>query len=70
MLTSSFAPSFTVDGVVKDIDLMIDAAEDAGVPDDLLASVKGFFRLAAEAGHGEEDMAAVVTAFGSVTPAS
>jgi 3-hydroxyisobutyrate dehydrogenase len=67
MLEQSFAPSFSVDGVVKDIDLMVAAASEAGVPADLLLAVQGFFRSASDTGHGDDDMAAVVTAFGPVS---
>lgn len=65
MIERSFAPSFTVDGVVKDVGLMVAAADEAGVHDDLLSTVRSLFRRASEEGHGGEDMAAVVTAFTS-----
>ena len=63
MIGGSFSPSFTVDGVVKDVGLMIDAAASSGVPDDLLVTVREFFRTASRRGHGADDMAAVVAAF-------
>jgi 3-hydroxyisobutyrate dehydrogenase len=63
MIGGSFSPSFTVDGVVKDVGLMIDAAAASGVPDDLLVTVQEFFRTASQRGHGADDMAAVVAAF-------
>ena len=63
MIGRSFPASFTVDGVVKDIGLMIDAAAVAGIPDDLMVAVRQLFITAAEQGHGDDDMAAVVTAF-------
>jgi 3-hydroxyisobutyrate dehydrogenase len=63
MMASSFPASFSVDGVVKDIGLMIEAAHASGVPDDLLKTVQDFFRRAAELGHGGDDMAAVIVGF-------
>jgi 3-hydroxyisobutyrate dehydrogenase len=63
MLEKSFAPSFTVDGVVKDLDLMIAAAGQAGIRDELLSTVQSMFRHASERGHADDDMAAVITAF-------
>jgi len=63
MIGRSFPASFTVDGVVKDIGLMIDAAAVAGIPDDLMVAVRQLFITSAEHGHGDDDMAAVVTAF-------
>lgn len=63
MISSTFDPSFTVDGVVKDVGLIISAADQAGVPSDLLESVQGLFRRTSEAGHGADDMAAVISAF-------
>ncbi len=55
--------SFALDGVRKDLRLMVDAAGTAGFPDDLLAAVLGAFDRASDLGHGEDDMAAVASAF-------
>jgi 3-hydroxyisobutyrate dehydrogenase len=63
MIGQSFPPSFTVQGVVKDVGLIIEAATLAGVSDDLLVTVRELFRSAARRGHEDNDMAAVVTAF-------
>jgi len=63
MIEGSWTTSFAVDGVVKDLGLMIDAAEGADFPSDLLRSVRGLFETASAAGHGADDMAAVRTAF-------
>ena len=63
MIEGSWTTSFAVDGVVKDLGLMIDAAEGADFPSDLLRSVRGLFETASVAGHGADDMAAVRTAF-------
>lgn len=63
MTSGDYPTSFAVDGVVKDVGLIRDAATAAGVPDDLLAAVESLFRYTAERGHGDDDMAAVRTAF-------
>ena len=56
--------SFALDGVRKDVALMVDAARGAGFPDDLLTTVLALFDRASQAGHGADDMAAVKAAFG------
>lgn len=63
VLAGEHPTSFAVDGVVKDVGLMIDAAEDAGVPTALLQVVHGVFDQASRAGHGPEDMSAVSHSF-------
>ena len=63
MLESDWTPSFEVDGVVKDVGLMLDAARGAAFPTPLLDAVHGLFAEASAAGHGADDMAAVRTAF-------
>ncbi len=63
MVEGDWTTSFAVDGVVKDLGLMIDAAEDADFPSDLLRTVRGLFETASVEGHGADDMAAVRTAF-------
>jgi len=57
-------PAFSVDGVVKDVGLMLQAAHATGFRDDLLRTVIGLYEDAAAHGHGDHDMAAVRTAFG------
>jgi 3-hydroxyisobutyrate dehydrogenase len=64
MLGGSDTVSFALDGVRKDLDLMVGAARGADFPDDLLATLLALFDRAADAGHGAEDMAAVKAAFG------
>lgn len=62
ILADDFTPSFAVDGVVKDLCLMLDAG--AGVMDtSVLESVRDRFCAASAAGHGADDMAAVVVGF-------
>jgi 3-hydroxyisobutyrate dehydrogenase len=65
MLAGSYPTSFAVDGVRKDVQLMIDAAGASGTdfPVDLLTAVRAQFDRASEAGHGGDDMAAVRTSF-------
>jgi 3-hydroxyisobutyrate dehydrogenase len=58
-----FPPAFTLDGAVKDVELIRAAARGAGVADDVLAGLVAVYRKAVDAGHGEEDMAAVYLAF-------
>jgi 3-hydroxyisobutyrate dehydrogenase len=58
-----YPPSFTLDGAVKDVELILAAARAAQVGDDVLAGLATAYRRASEAGHGEEDMGAVYHAF-------
>ena len=58
-----FPPSFTLDGAAKDVELILAAARGAGVGDDVLAGLTAAYRRASDAGHGDEDMAAVYYAF-------
>ena len=63
MLTRDWTTSFAIDGVLKDVDLMLQAANGAAFPTELLNVVRDRFALAAERGHGDDDMAAVRAAF-------
>ena len=56
-------PSFALDSVRKDVGLMIDSAQAAGFPDDLLAALLAVYDRAAGHGLGAADMAAVRAAF-------
>jgi 3-hydroxyisobutyrate dehydrogenase len=58
-----FPPAFTLDGARKDVELIRAAARGAGVTDDVLAGLAAVYRKAVDAGHGEQDMAAVYLAF-------
>lgn len=62
ILADDLAPSFAVDGVLKDLSLMLDAGADV-MDTSLLASVRDRFAAASTAGHGDDDMAAVVVGF-------
>jgi 3-hydroxyisobutyrate dehydrogenase len=63
MLAGDWATSFAVDGVVKDVGLMVEAGRAVGFPTGLLDAVRSAFVTASEQGHGGDDMAAVRTAF-------
>lgn len=56
-------PMFELDGVVKDVGLMLEAAGPAGFPTGLLEALHHLFTDASGQGHGGDDMAAVRTAF-------
>ena len=59
IIESSFAPQFSVDGVRKDTGLIRDAIAASGLSTALIDGVRAAFDAASEAGHGDEDMAAV-----------
>ncbi len=63
MLAGDWTPSFEVDGVVKDVGLMVEAAAAAGFPTEVLHAVHELFSEASGQGHGADDMAAVRTVF-------
>ncbi|GGL14487.1 NAD(P)-dependent oxidoreductase [Mangrovihabitans endophyticus] len=63
ILAGDYQTSFAVDGVVKDVQLMVDAAERSGFPPELLSAVKDLYAQASASGHGGADMAAVAEAF-------
>jgi 3-hydroxyisobutyrate dehydrogenase len=63
MIADEYPTSFAVSGVVKDLGLMAAAARSVDVPTGVLEAFAAAFRAAEAAGHGDDDMAAVVTAF-------
>lgn len=63
IITRQFAPSFAVDGAVKDTGLIADAMRESGTDPTLIEAVRGQYRKASDAGYGEQDMAAVFRAF-------
>jgi len=63
MLSGEMPLSFALDGVRKDLGLMLEAARGAGVRDDLLVAVRALFDSAADRGHGDQDLAAVYAAY-------
>jgi 3-hydroxyisobutyrate dehydrogenase len=61
MLQGDFTPSFAVDGLAKDLHLMLDALDsDSG---ELLQTLSKTFDAASESGHGSNDISAVFTTF-------
>lgn len=63
MLDGDFTPSFELDGMVKDLDLIIAAMDDHGTDSTLARSMRDRGAAASLAGHGAEDMAAVWYAY-------
>lgn len=63
ILAGKYDPSFALDGLIKDLGLMTDAASSVQFPDELIAAVRDMFVRSSEAGHGDEDIAAVRFAF-------
>jgi 3-hydroxyisobutyrate dehydrogenase len=63
IIEDSFAPQFSVDGVRKDAGLIRDALAGNGVSTRLIDGVRAAFDAASEAGHGDDDMAAVYFGF-------
>ena len=62
MLAGDYPASFTLDGVLKDVGLMLDAAGPAGVDPRVLRAVHASYAAASERGHGSQDLAAVYEA--------
>jgi len=63
IIDGQFATSFAVDGAVKDTGLIAAAMRDSGTDAALMEAVSSQYRKASDAGHGEEDMAAIFYAF-------
>lgn len=58
MLAGDWTPNFSVSNAAKDADLIVAAGRANGVTLDVAAAAAARFHRAAEAGHGESDMAA------------
>lgn len=58
ILAGDYTTSFSVANAVKDSQLVVDAARDAGVKVDAASAGLERFRRARDAGHGDKDMAA------------
>ncbi len=58
MLAGAYTPAFKLSGALKDVDLILAAAEDAGTDLGPLPGVRAHFARAVDAGHGDLDMAA------------
>jgi 3-hydroxyisobutyrate dehydrogenase len=63
MIDGDYTPSFELDGIIKDTDLIHAALRDAGVDATLASAVRDRLGVASDDGHGEDDMAAVVHAY-------
>jgi 3-hydroxyisobutyrate dehydrogenase len=63
MLDGDFTPSFELDGVIKDTDLIREAMAEAGTDPTLAEAIADRLAAASSDGHGEKDMAAVVHAY-------
>ena len=68
IIAGQFTPSFAVAGAVKDTGLIAAAMRESGTDAALMEAVAGQYRKAADAGHGEEDMAAIFYAFRPLEP--
>ncbi|WP_255347827.1 NAD-binding protein [Actinoplanes sp. N902-109] len=64
MIEGDFAPSFALDGTLKDVGLIADAIRAAGTDATLIEAIADRLSAASGAGHGSDDMAAVVHAYG------
>ena len=63
IIAGQFATSFAVDGAIKDTGLIAAAMRESGTDAALMDAVQSQYRKASDAGHGEEDMAAIFYAF-------
>jgi 3-hydroxyisobutyrate dehydrogenase len=63
MIADDFSPAFTLSGASKDAALIAQAMDAAGVDATVIDAMRHEFERAEKAGHGDEDMAAVVYAF-------
>jgi 3-hydroxyisobutyrate dehydrogenase-like beta-hydroxyacid dehydrogenase len=62
ILKDNFAPRFYLDHMLKDINLMLDAAHGVGAPLPAIQIAQQLFVEAQQAGHGREDYSAMVKA--------
>ncbi|MDR7304115.1 NAD(P)-dependent oxidoreductase [Haloactinomyces albus] len=62
MIAEEFPPAFTLGGAVKDTALIAEAMRTGGTDEQLMQALHRQFQAAADAGHGAEDMAAVIHA--------
>ncbi|WP_375399505.1 NAD(P)-dependent oxidoreductase [uncultured Amnibacterium sp.] len=63
IIAGSFEPQFALDGLLKDLRLIHDAAAGVGVPTTLIDALLASFDTASQAGHGGEDIASVAASF-------
>jgi 3-hydroxyisobutyrate dehydrogenase len=62
IIEDNFAPRFYLEHMLKDINLMMDAADEAGAPLPAIRVAQQLFEEASRAGFGREDYSAVVKA--------
>ena len=62
ILSDNYATSFSITNAVKDSELIVDAAKNAGIRADAAIAGLKKFRRALDAGHGDKDMAATFLA--------
>jgi 3-hydroxyisobutyrate dehydrogenase len=65
MIEGRFPAAFPVSGAAKDAGLIVEALEAAKADQRLMRAQRELYRAAADAGHADEDMAAVIAAFRS-----
>ena len=58
MLAGEFPPAFALAGALKDVDLILAAAQDAGTDLGPMPSIRAHLARAVDAGHGDLDMSA------------
>lgn len=63
MIGTEYPPSFALDSVRKDLDLMRQATQGRGCDVTLLEALRAVYARASELGHGGDDIAAVAEAF-------
>jgi 3-hydroxyisobutyrate dehydrogenase len=63
MLAGDFPASFGLDGGRKDLSLIHEAMKSAGVDTTVLDGIRAVFDRASDIGHGDDDLAAIYTAF-------
>jgi 3-hydroxyisobutyrate dehydrogenase len=63
MIAGEFPPAFTLSGAAKDAALIAEAMDAASADATVIEALRHEFERAEKAGHGDEDMAAVVHAF-------
>ena len=62
MISREYPPSFSVTGALKDATLIGELARSAGVDSSIADAARALFAIAAERGHQDADMAAIVEA--------
>ena len=63
IIDGDYTPSFELDGMIKDLDLIIAAMDDAGTDSTLARTLRDRGAAASLQGHGAEDMATVYHAY-------